>query len=142
MIGTVTGNIEKSGVQLPKARIKLLVIEDDKSLVELLEILFTDEGYLFTILQHTNDILGLVSEFSPDIIILDYLLPHFNGGELCRQLKISKEYIQIPVIIFSAYPRKMMVIEEEGYDAFIEKPFDLTALINIIEDLCRKRPDR
>jgi DNA-binding response OmpR family regulator len=138
MNSNVTGNTENSEVLLPKRPLKVLVIEDDKSLVELLEVLFTDEGYVFSILHHTNDILGLVNEFGPDIILLDYLLPHIHGGELCRQLKISKEYIQIPVIIFSAYPKKMMVLDENGYDAFIEKPFDLAELVNIIEELCRK----
>jgi DNA-binding response OmpR family regulator len=138
MSNSILGNLQYLGVALPKRPLKVLVIEDDKSLVELLEVLFDDEGYQFSILHYAKDILQLAIEFGPDIILLDYILPHINGGELCRQLRISKECIQIPVIIFSAYPKNMMALDDQGYDAFIEKPFELTHLIAIIEDLGRK----
>lgn len=122
-------------ISLPNAPLKVLVIEDDKPLAEILEELFADFGYLSTILHYTNDLFSVIKEYVPDIILLDHLLPHINGGELCIQLKKSELFRHIPVIIFSALPKHMILRHDYGYDVFIEKPFDLIDLVNTIEEL-------
>jgi DNA-binding response OmpR family regulator len=113
--------------------IKILVIEDDPSLSELLSDIFENEGYLFEVYEDTADIFGLVEEFKPDLVLLDYLLPSTNGGEICTQLKTNNETCQIPVIIYSAISKQMLPIQEFHCDSFVAKPFDLDVLLREIE---------
>jgi len=121
-----------------KKRIRLLMIEDDESLVELLKELFAQAGYEYTVLTNTDDILPVMADKKPDIVLLDYLLPHINGGELCSQVKNDRNYCNTPVIIFSAFPKVLMSLGTYGCDAFIEKPFDLNYLTRKIERLARR----
>lgn len=112
---------------------RILIIEDDASLCEVLAEIFNNEQYVFQFYEDTADIFELVDSFKPDIILLDYLLPSTNGGEICTQLKDNRDTRQIPVIIYSALSKKLLPIEEYHCDSFLEKPFDLSVLLNQIE---------
>lgn len=123
---------------LAASPLKLLVIEDDESLIEALDGVFSDKGYLYTAINNTDDILPLMEEVKPDLVLLDYLLPHINGGELCSQVKNSGPFNKTPVIIFSAFPKVLMSLGDYGCDVFLEKPFDLNYLIATIEKLATR----
>jgi len=73
-----------------------------------------------------------VRDFEPDVILLDYLLPRANGGELCRQLKELDIYKPIPVIIFSAYFNRGDGLKPGGCDSVLYKPFDLESLLSTV----------
>jgi CheY-like chemotaxis protein len=79
--------------------------------------------------------MALVAEFSPDLVILDYRVAGENGGEICKQIKSSPEFNDIPVIIFSAYINHNDEVLAYGCDAIINKPFDLIELIETINNL-------
>ena len=113
--------------------IKLLVIEDDASLCELLGELFSGEGYQYKILEDANQLFYWVDEFKPDVILLDYLLPSTNGGELCAQLKSNVGTKGIPVILYSAISEQLLPLNEYKCDSFVAKPFDINHLIYTIE---------
>jgi CheY-like chemotaxis protein len=66
---------------------KMLVVEDDPDLLYILEEVFKEEGYKYVMCKEVVDILPLAREHQPDLILLDYILPNINGGELCSQLK-------------------------------------------------------
>jgi DNA-binding response OmpR family regulator len=114
---------------------KILVIEDDPSLSEILVDFFRSTGYVVYSFIGTEDILKLVEQFNPDLILLDYLLPKVNGGELCSQVKRNEETRHIPVIIYSALPKVMLSLGNYACDAFLPKPFDLYDLVDQIEIL-------
>ena len=118
-----------------KTPLNLLVVEDDESLVEVLNELFSELGYVSTVLDKTDDIVPLMEKVKPDLVLLDYLLPHINGGELCSQIKNHKLFSATPVIIFSAFSKVLISLGDYGCDAFIEKPFNLSELITKIERL-------
>lgn len=117
----------------------ILIIENDDDLVELLEELFNYEGYQVRCYKETNDIFSLMEDFTPDIVLLDYLLPGINGGELCAQLKRDPSTKHIPVVIFSAYSQVLLSLGSYGCNAFIAKPFELTSLLNQINK-CLENP--
>lgn len=122
-------------VSLPLKAPKILVIEDDPSLAEILIELFRFSGYVVHTSSGTEDILQLTEQFNPNLILLDYLLPKVNGGELCSQIKSNEKTKCIPVIIYSAFPKVMLPPGYYGCDAFLAKPFDLNDLIDQIEIL-------
>lgn len=78
-------------------------------------------------------------DFKPDLVLLDYLLPGINGGELCGQIKRHQAFSKIPVIIYSAYPKVLTSLGDYGCDLFLPKPFDLDELAKHIETLLLKK---
>lgn len=114
---------------------KILVVENDPDLNYILEEIFKDFGYEFKIHTQLLEIISEVQAYKPDLILLDYILPYRNGGELCSQLKREIETCSIPVIIFSASPKAFLSLGNYGCDLFIPKPFDLYDLIQQIENL-------
>lgn len=117
----------------------ILIIENDEGLVELLEELFSYEGYQVRCYRESDDIFSLMEDFTPDIVLIDYLLPGINGGELCAQLKRDPSKKHIPVIIFSAYSQVLLSLGSYGCNAFIAKPFELASLLDQISK-CLETP--
>jgi CheY-like chemotaxis protein len=112
---------------------KILIIEDDKDLAEIMQEFFHMLGYNYYITGGLCDILPVIKEYQPDLVILDYLLPGTTGGELCSQIRKNIPTSPLPVILYSAYPQEMCVVDEGSYDEFVAKPFDLNELQQIVE---------
>jgi DNA-binding response OmpR family regulator len=118
-----------------KKNLTILLVEDDESLAEVLTGLFSDEGYRIRCIKGADDILPLIDQFRPDLVLLDYVLPKVNGGELCSQIKKHRDFCSIPVIIYSAFSRVLLSLGDYGCDVFMEKPFDINDLLKKIEKL-------
>jgi DNA-binding response OmpR family regulator len=117
---------------------KILVVEDDPSLTEILEHLFNISGLDYIFLNDVLDIKAVVQKHQPDVVLLDYLLPSNNGGYLCQQLKNYAATAHIPIILYSAISKSLIAINEYKCDYFIEKPFDLDFLMKKINTCCEK----
>ena len=81
-----------------------------------------------------------VEDFNPDLVILDYRVAGTNGGELCRKIKSHPKFGSVPVIIFSAYINHEADLLAYGCDAIINKPFDLTELVEKVNNLITPNP--
>ena len=119
----------------------ILIIENDESLVGLFEDLLKYEGFNVQSHQQADDIFELVNDFKPDVVLMDYMLPGINGGELCAQLKRDPATKQIPVIICSAYAPVLLSLGSYGCNAFVSKPFEIKGLLSQIEQ-CLAEPSR
>jgi CheY-like chemotaxis protein len=114
---------------------KILVLEDDQAIADLIKEWFSMCGYICHTEQNTSDMIGLMITHQPDLVIIDYLLPGINGGELCSQVKRNPQTAHIPVVICSAYSRVLLSLGDYGCDAFIAKPFDLNELTETVAQL-------
>jgi DNA-binding response OmpR family regulator len=114
---------------------KVLVIDNDPDILDVVQEILTYSGFQVDAYPGTDDIMKLVSQCQPDILIMDFLLDETNGGELCRQIKESALTSRLPVILYSAYSKVLESIDRYGCDAFIAKPFDLTELIAKVTEL-------
>lgn len=109
---------------------KILVIDDDKDLLEVTQSLLTKKGFEVEINTNWEQALQKIETFKPQIILLDVFLNDVDGLDICKQLKAMPDTRHIPVLIFSAYPRVAeSVIYEYGADDFIAKPFEVNDLI-------------
>ena len=80
----------------------VLVVEDEPAQREVLAYNIKAEGYQVITAEAGDEALVLVRETPPDVIVLDWMLPHVSGIEVCRQLKMGVDTARIPVIMLSA----------------------------------------
>ena len=111
---------------------KILVVDDDESITEVIQIVLEGEGYDIEISLDGGCIPDFPSSL-PDLILLDILLQSKDGRKICQQLKSNPKTSYIPVIVLSAHSDGSQVAADCGADDFIEKPFDVDVLISTVE---------
>jgi phosphate regulon transcriptional regulator PhoB len=110
---------------------KILIVEDDRAIVEMLEYNFEQAGYETVSALDGEQGAALAGKERPDVIILDIMLPIIDGFEVCRMLKNDNAVAHIPIIILSAKSQETdkVVGLELGADDYVTKPFSPRELI-------------
>ena len=126
---------------MPKA--KLLLVEDDSSLSELLEYRFEKEGFSVRTTADGDEAMVMAEEDAPDLVLLDWMIEGTSGIEVCRRLRRNKSTAGVPIIMLTAREAEDDRIRglETGADDYITKPFsprELIARVNAV--LRRVRP--
>ena len=119
---------------------KILIVDDEKDIVELVEYNLKKEGYR-TISAYTGEkALALVKRELPDLIVLDLMLPGIDGLEVCRMLKKDSHTSRIPVIMLTAKGEETDIVVglELGADDYVTKPFGVRQLIARIKTVLRR----
>jgi DNA-binding response OmpR family regulator len=120
-------------IMLKKNPAKILVVEDDPDILNALNIALASAGFDVDVLLTGKDIMK--NQFvRPDVFIIDKQLPDIDGLEICRFLHSKPNYCSIPVIVISASPRMKKKAMEAGASCFIEKPFAVKELVDVIKD--------
>ncbi|HLV19268.1 MAG TPA: response regulator, partial [Polyangiaceae bacterium] len=115
----------------------VLVVDDEAEIRRMLDRLLVGKGY--RVLQADDGALALrmVKEHTPDIILLDAMLPTVHGFDIARRIKGSKRYGHIPIVMVSAVYRGWHYAEDLkascGVEAFLEKPFKIAAVVEAVE---------
>lgn len=120
---------------------KVLVVDDDKDIVEILRLSFPEDSYKVIEAYDGIKAVKKVYEERPDAIILDILLPEMNGYQVARLLKAQKEYKDIPIVILSAKTQKVdkFWAFQAGADHYITKPFDPYEVVSVVKKLLKKK---
>jgi two-component system, OmpR family, phosphate regulon response regulator PhoB len=118
----------------------ILVVEDEKDLVELVQFNLRQAGYDTLAAQSGDEALALVRTRTPDLVLLDLMLPGVPGTEVCRQLKSSARTRHVPVIMVTARAEEIdrVVGFELGADDFVTKPFSIRELILRVRAVLRR----
>ena len=111
---------------------KILVVDDDESILEVIQIVLESEGYQIQISMNGECFQNFTGNF-PDLILLDVLLSGEDGREICKQLKRNLATAHIPVVMLSAHSDASKLADVSGADDFLEKPFDVDVLIETVE---------
>lgn len=112
---------------------KVLVIDDDSSILEAISLILEDAGYAVATSIKGEETYTKVSDFEPDVIILDVLMSGSDGRIICKRLKATDETKHIPIIMISAHPSAKDSVMECGADSFLPKPFEVKALLSMIK---------
>lgn len=119
---------------------KILVIDDDTELLELLRITLSREGFSVVTVETGKTALEQLLTYKPEMVILDLMLPDVDGLEICRRIREQKEFRKIPIIMLSA--RKTVDDRvtglDEGADVYFPKPFDEKELLAQIRSTFRR----
>ena len=114
---------------------RILILEDDQGIREVLEILLTSENYNVQSFESIAAFLIRDTSELPDLYLFDVMLPDGSGIDLCSTLNQNAENVKIPVIIMSAHADVNQLKGVCKSEDFISKPFDIDDLVDRIKKL-------
>ena len=119
---------------------RVLVVEDDPDIAELVARYLEKAGYTATHVASGRDALDAVRAKAPDLIVLDVMLPHVDGLEVCRLLRANDHTANIPIIMLTARAEESerIVGLEMGADDYLAKPFSPNELVARVRALLRR----
>lgn len=122
---------------------QILVVEDEPAQCAVLTYNLEAEGYAVRIAEDGEEALLLIAEALPDLVILDWMMPHVSGIEVCRQIKTRDDTRHIPVIMLSARSEEVDAVRglDTGADDYVTKPYQVKELMaRVRTQLRRSRP--
>jgi two-component system phosphate regulon response regulator PhoB len=123
------------------AKAQILIVEDDRSLAEVLEYNLRQDGYQTLVANNGQDGLQQAKLRSPDLVVLDLMLPLVDGLEICRRLRADPITRDILVLMLTAKAEETdeVVGFSVGTDDYVAKPFSVKVLLERIRALLRRR---
>jgi len=135
--------MNRNGAQ-PATKPRVLVVEDEAALVTLLRYNLEREGFAVTEARDGEEALLLAREHKPDLVLLDWMLPHVSGIEVCRQLRRLPDTRSVPIVMLTARGEDADKVRglDSGADDYVTKPFSPSELIaRLRAHLRRARPE-
>ncbi len=113
---------------------KILVVDDDQSILDAMEITLKLQDYEVETTTKGEETFSKIESFKPDLIFMDVYLSGMDGREICKQIKQENKTKHIPVIIFSANKSMKEVFKDSGANDFIGKPFNMDELYDKVKN--------
>ena len=119
---------------------KILLVDDEVDLVETLRFPLEMEGYHVLVSYNGEDALNQARKETPDLILLDLMLPKLDGYKVCRLLKFDERYKHIPILMLTAKTQEKDKVLglETGADEYITKPFEMDYLMEKVKEYLSK----
>ena len=119
---------------------RVLVVDDESDVTELLQYRLEQEGYRVATLNDPLGFVAKVREFEPDLMLLDIMMPELSGIQLCRIVRADPSMKDIPVIFLSARGEAEDRIKglEAGAEDYVSKPFNINELILRISKMLKR----
>ncbi len=123
---------------------KILIVDDEKDIVKMLDYNLKKEGYRILVAYDGEDALNLARREHPDIILLDLMLPGIDGLEVCKALKKEEKTSSLPIIMLTAKAQEAdkVVGLELGADDYVTKPFSIKELLARIKAVLRRAKEK
>ena len=117
--------------------IKILVIDDDSAVTDLLALLLKSQGFDVATTTNSSEGLSMIRENAPDIVVLDLMMPEMDGWQICKTVR---EFSQVPIIILSALndPSMIASVLDAGADDYLTKPTPSRVLVAHINRLVHR----
>lgn len=119
----------------------VLIVEDEPDIAELLRFNLEREGFNARVVASGRDALDRIERKTPDLVLLDLMLPDLDGLEVCRRLKWNDQTRDVPIIIVSARGEETDIVTglELGAEDYVTKPFNPKILIARLRNVLRRR---
>jgi Nif-specific regulatory protein len=117
----------------------ILIADDEPTEREILEALLMEQGYSLAFASSGAEALAKAAELTPDLILLDVMMPGMNGFEVCRHLRADPILAEVPITMVTALDDQESRLQgiEAGADNFVSKPFDQTELLAHVRTITR-----
>lgn len=113
----------------------ILLIDDDEDFIAMMQMQLKNWGYNVVAYAEAGSIFKKIEQHKPDLIILDIMLKEFDGREVSRQIKTSKIYRHLPIILISALELDLNDVDGIPGGLFLKKPFQMQALENLLKNI-------
>ena len=119
---------------------KILVVEDDKSISDLISLHLKKNNFEYLVVHNGEDALSHLDNFMPDFIILDWMIPGLSGLEVLRRIRNKQEYKNLPILMLTAKNSEQdkIISFESGLDDYITKPFLPSELIARVKAILKR----
>ena len=116
---------------------KVLIVDDEPNIIVPLEFLMKQNNYDVQTAQTGEIAMDLISDWKPDLILLDIMLPGMDGYEVCQKIRQEKEFRQTKIVFLSAMARSIDIAKGMGLaaDDYITKPFAIDYVVDKIKEL-------
>lgn len=112
---------------------KILVVDDEESILDAVKLILEDEGYSVKTIFKGEEVYKEVDNFNPHLILLDVLMSGKDGRTICKNLKSNEKTKDIPIVMISAHPSAEESIKEYKANDFLPKPFKVDELLEILD---------
>lgn len=116
---------------------KICVLEDTQEILEIIKIVLEEEGYEVFGFETVSEFNANVGRISPDLCLLDVMLPDGSGLDVCNDLKLAANTHHIPIVIMTANSKMTSMKETCHAEEFIAKPFDINHLAATVNRLIK-----
>lgn len=123
---------------------KVLIVDDEKYILELLQVNLESNGYDVTICDRGDEVISICETIMPDIILLDLMLPGIDGLEICKRIRNHSKLSKIVIIMITARGEEIdrVLGLELGADDYISKPFSVREILARIKAIFRRMEQR
>jgi len=136
--------VKRSDVFYSRRMAKLLIIEDDGDLQQVLSVVFNREGYELHYAFNGKEGYDKMLAVQPDVVLLDLMLPVLNGVEVLKLVTTNTSLKDIPIIVMTAHGDKADMLEHsikaQGVRAYLKKPFELGDIRSLVRRMLTQYP--
>ena len=118
---------------------KILIVDDDPSARQTVVALLENENYELELVEDGFQALQVLGKLQPDLILLDVMMSGMDGFEVCRRIRATPKFAEVPIILITALDDRRSLVQgiESGADDFISKPIDRQELITRVRTITR-----
>ena len=110
---------------------RILILDDDQDILDVVSFLLTDSGYEVQTLNTGEEVFAVISQFNPDLVLMDVMLAQLDGRVICTKIKADEQTLHIPVILISGTHDLARTLDQIGApNDFMAKPFDIDVLLS------------
>lgn len=117
---------------------KIMIVDDDEKVTTMLQRFLSSKGYQIIAINESSQAIQTANTASPDLFILDIMMPPPDGFTLCKMLRANPKFSRIPILIITAFEISNSKAATVGADGYLVKPFDLDDLALKLDALLRK----
>ena len=119
---------------------KIFIIEDEASIIQLVQHNLEKEGFIIASSENGNEGLKQLKKFEPNLLLLDWMLPDLSGIEICKNIRKDNKFKTLPIIMLTAKGEEEDKIKglESGVDDYLTKPFSYKELLARIKAILRR----
>ncbi|SMF75091.1 phosphate regulon transcriptional regulator PhoB [Candidatus Pelagibacter sp. HIMB1321] len=119
---------------------KIFIIEDEPSIIQLVQHNLEKEGFIIASSENGNEGLKQLKKFEPNLLLLDWMLPDLSGIEICKNIRKDNKFKTLPIIMLTAKGEEEDKIKglESGVDDYLTKPFSYKELLARIKAVLRR----
>ncbi len=123
---------------------QVMIVDDDPDALALMERILVDEGFDLIKVSNATEVGLKAAQVTPDLILLDFLMPEINGFDVCRALRMNETTRRIPIMAVTCLDKEHDIerIFASGADDYLAKPFKVDQFLTKVRELANKKSDK